>query len=148
MPSNTTSDTEKGAIREYLCRLIGEPKQPVSYRPDLLVSGDGLLCVFVTYSAGEDLFYDVSEKDLVEWDGHARAFIIFLMGNRERALVVPARLLHKELVRAGRSVSDKYGDYKLHLVQQPGVYYFRELPDWELSRYFNNYVPLLAPSSS
>ena len=139
------SEQEKELVREFLRRLLGEAKQPVGYRPDWLVSKDGSTSVFITFSKDESLFYDVGERDLKSWSSYKKAFVVFLLGTHESALVIPAKTLRAKVAKAGRPASEEYGDHKLHIVRGGVGFFFREVPSWSLVGYFNNYFPILSP---
>jgi len=143
MGVSISPDCEKKMVREYVRRLLGTTEQPVGYRPDWLVTTDGSTSVFITYADEESLFYDVSDKDLQEWSKYARAFIVFLMGVHDKSLVVPVEVLRRKLAAAERVPSAKYGDYKLHIVRDQAGLSFREIVDWDLSIFVNNYFPLV-----
>ena len=145
MASTMNADRAKRIVRESVRRMLSEATQPVGYRPDWLVSSDGSTSVFLTFSKSENLFYDVGEKDLVEWSGFRRACIVFLLGSDEKALVIPAKELRLKLAQADYLPSEEYGDYKLHIRARKSGFFFRELPDWSLTGYLNNFSPLLGP---
>ena len=115
MPTTSTSDKEKASVLDYVRRLLGDVTHPVGYRPDWTTSKDGSCSVFVTFSTRDNLFYDVGKKDLDEWSTFPRAFIVFVLGSQDRALVVAVKALRERLLASGCMPSEKYGDFKLHV---------------------------------
>lgn len=58
---------EKEVIREKVESILGPTERGTPRRPDWLVSSDRRASVFVTFSKGDQLFYDISKADLLEW---------------------------------------------------------------------------------
>ena len=97
MARNITSREEKSIVRRQVEMEIGPTDQGKKRRTDWRVSRDGLVSFFLTFSKASQLFYDVNGDDLEEWSSYARAFVIFVRGRADDALIVPVKDMDEQL---------------------------------------------------
>jgi hypothetical protein len=134
---------EKQKVWRLLERILGPTERVVSYRSDWRIHRESDTSVLVTFSKLGQLFYDVSRKDLEQFAEHKHAFFIFLAGSHKDAFIVPGQELREEIRMHKLIASQKYEDYKLHLVRDYRGTYFREIPTLNLALYANQYTSLL-----
>ena len=142
MPTKKESRIEKQKAWRQIEAIVGNLIKPVSYRPDWRTTQDHDLSIQVTFSKYEQQFYDVSDADFERWKSYKSVFVIFLVGDSENALVVPADELKRHIRSEHRQPSEEYADYKLHLIKGGDAYKFRELPNLNLTKYHNAYLLL------
>src|ERR1017187_6696515 len=139
MPTKIEPRLEKQKAWGQIEAITGSLIKPVGHRPDWRTTQDHALSIQVTFSKYEQQFYDVSDADFERWESYKSAFVIFLMGDSENILVVPADELKRHIRAEHRQPSEEYADYKLHLVKGDDAYGFRELPNLNLKKYHNAY---------
>jgi len=124
-------------------KILGPLRQIVNNRPDWKIHPETDTSVLMTFSKSDQLFYDVSAKDLDEFSSHRRAFFVFLAGSSQEAFIVPSRELREHVESSGLTPSQEYMDYKLHLIRDYRGTYFREIPLLNLAVFLNQYTQLL-----
>ena len=134
---------EKAKTWRLFAKILGPLEQVVSNRPDWKIHRETDTPVLMTFSKSEQLFYDVSEKDLDEFSSHRRAFFVFLAGSSQDVFIVPTRELRDHIESSGLTPSQEYEDYKLHLIRDYRGTYFRETPLLNLALFHNQYTQLL-----
>lgn len=139
MPTKKESGVEKQKAWRQIETITGNLIKSVGHRPDWRTTQDNALSIQVTFSKYEQQFYDVSDADFERWKSYKVAFVVFLVGDCENALVVPADELKKHIKAEHRQPSEEYADYKLHLIKGTDAYAFRELPNLNLIKYHNAY---------
>lgn len=137
------ASVEKKVVKSLVRRLLVDYRQPYRHRPDLLSATSGKCIVLITFSTSDQAFFDVSEKDLHEWESKA-AYVVFIIGSHTNVLVVPADELRKRIQASRQTPSQEFGDFKLHLKQSGRRMWFKELPGWNLEHFHNNYFPLMS----
>jgi hypothetical protein len=142
MPHGPNPESDERKIRLVLdlqCRF-GELERKYSNRHDWYSVPGGKIELFITDSTAhfdKRPWFDMKKSDIAELAEHQAGFIIFILGEAENYLVVPAKKL-KEAIRtyiAGRRKLKK-GFYHFNLLF-PGKT-FTQLPDFELHPYLNN----------
>ena len=137
MADSTLSRKEKDKVKEKLRTLLGHLFTPKSRRKDWLVNQKANLSVFVTFSRSDQLFYDISQRDLDLWQSeYKQAFVVFVVGEHDKVLIIPVNYLAGLL--KSREVAED-GTFKLHLQKTRSGYYFREALDRKLDSYYNKY---------
>jgi hypothetical protein len=139
MPDTRESRYEKDRTLALIERAVGATHPVIRRRRDWRVSSDGQVSAFVTFSRAEQLFYDVSPRDLEAFLKYPRSFVVFVMGDAQHALIIPSVELHG--IVADLAVSTD-GNVKLHVAYAGYDYTFREAPRHSLLRYFNKFVQL------
>ncbi|MCC9078997.1 hypothetical protein FKZ61_023155 [Litorilinea aerophila] len=137
MAESELAKQEKQEVWKRIEKTVGfTMRQVAPRRKDWRESPSGELSVFVTFSKDSQLFYDVQCGDLQQWLGYKRAFVVFVMGTCEEALIIPAQCMKelvKDLTPKGRE------EYKLHIIRTGTGYKFREVPGHNLKPFLNNY---------
>lgn len=139
MPTKKEPRLEKQKAWRQIEAITGSLIKPVGHRPDWRTTQDHALSIQVTFSKYEQQFYDVSDADFETWENYKSAFVIFLVGDSENALVVPTDELKRHIRAEHRQPSEEYADYKLHLVKGYDAFRFRELPNLNLTKFHNAY---------
>lgn len=143
MNAKVNSSEEKQRTWHLLEKIIGQTERAVSYRSDLRIHSETDTSILVTFSKTGQLFYDVSRKDLERLTSQKRSFFVFLAGSHKEIFIVPSAILRQQIKMHGLTFSQKYEDYKLHLVRDYGGTYFREIPSLNLALFLNQYAQLL-----
>ena len=128
MHNEENSNEAKLKTWKLLDKILGQTDRGINYRPDWRIHRESDTSVVVTFSKLGQLFYDVSKKDLEQFAIHKRAFFVFLAGSNKDAFIMPAQELRDYIKSHGLTPSQKFGDYKLHLVRDYRGAYFREIP--------------------
>jgi hypothetical protein len=137
MPENTAAREAKNRVVSRLNELVGMGFAQNGRRKDWLVSRDGGVSVFLTYSKYHQIqkghFYDISVKDLLEWADYGKALIIFLLGSGDRTVVFPIRDLFKMIKANGGARIAEDGTVKIHIDRRDGGFVLREAGNESLS---------------
>ncbi len=81
-------------------------------------------------------WYDINHKDLKSWLSYKSSFVIFIRGDAEYSFIIPSKLIFN-IVKGLRL--EGHGDYKLHLTKDSSGHYFREVLEYKIERYLNNF---------
>jgi hypothetical protein len=135
MAKNEASEVRKQHIVSLLEQRLGPVCTNHPRRPDWYSSKDGLVDVFITDSKahyGQRPWFDMKEKDIKQLASSPAGFIIFILGDEDSYLVVPATDLLAQLPhhREGRLNT---GFFHFNIVL--GGRAFEQLPDWGLRQY-------------
>ncbi len=135
MPRNAVSEQRKKHIVSLLeCRL-GPLCRRHPRRWDWYSPADGTVDVFITDSKAhynQRPWFDMRNQDVKELADHPAGFVIFILGDEDCYLVVPARELMQQLPyhTEGQLESGFY-----HFNTVIGRRAFEQLPSWDLSQY-------------
>jgi hypothetical protein len=143
---HTEAELHKRRVIEKV-RAVNPDLKPRNQRRSLslLESADRTLRVFVTYSKLDQLFFDISPRDIEAWSGEGNTtFALFVAGTSDHVYVVPLDRLVDGLKRFRRDSSPQ-GGYKLHIDGQR--HKLREVPDLSLKPYLNAFSQLVPTSS-
>lgn len=131
---NKDPSVEKAAVLKVVEALLGRTVKAAPRRRDWRVSASGMTSVFITFSKDDDLWYDVSKKDLEDWAAYTRSFVIFVMGASDDALVLPQAVLQERVL--GRIKSKERKKFTLHISGGSRLH-FKEVPHVDLDDYRN-----------
>ncbi len=86
---NTSEDAAEAKAKTWrlFAKILGPLEQVANNRPDWKIHRETDTSVLMTFSKPEQLFYDVSEKDLDEFSSHRRAFFVFWLVAAKRYLL-------------------------------------------------------------
>jgi len=136
------AEAEKEKVRAIIEKHIGAMHPVTRRRKSWLKSGDGKLSVFMTfsryYTSAQPWWYDIDPNDIKQWLCYEKAFIVFVMEEHTRVLIIPAKVIQK-LVNGLEPKG--YGEYKLHVIEEAGEYKFCEMPD-SMTEFYNSYLLL------
>jgi hypothetical protein len=137
MPRNPESEERKNRIVSLLEQRIGPLRHKYHNRHDWYFSKNDKVEVFITDSKAhfhERPWFDMKDSDIKELATHPAGFIVFILGNADNYLVVPAQHLNEELKNyiVGRRKAEK-GFYHFNL--RLGGQSFTQLPNWKLYSY-------------
>lgn len=135
MPVNRDSERRKSKILSLVGGRLGPCCRNHSRRLDWYSSGDGTVDVFITDSKahyGKRPWFDMRADDLQSLATHPLGFVIFILGDDDRYLVVPARDIDEQLPNHQEGCTTK-GFYHFNLGL--GKRTFEQLPAWNLFPY-------------
>lgn len=135
MPRNPSSEARKKHVASLLEHRLGPLCLDHPRRPDWYSSGDQTVDVFITDSNAsyrQRPWFDMRGDDLKELARHPAGFIIFILGDANRFLVIPARKLVAQLPNHREGLLDT-GFY--HFNTAIGKRAFEQLPVWDYSEY-------------
>jgi|HubBroStandDraft_4_1064222.scaffolds.fasta_scaffold748971_1 hypothetical protein len=137
MPRNPTSEARKHRIASRLESRLGPLEHWHRNRSDWYSSRDGKVDVFITDSKAHYArrpWFDMKTSDVEELANHPAGFIIFVLGEIDNFLVIPALHLKTELKNyaVGRRHANR-GFFHLNL--SAGKPTFEQLPNWSLVQY-------------
>ncbi len=137
MPRTVKSEQEKTQLLEFLQSATGHQLIHKDHHSDWYVSKDGSVEVYLTYSQGDfwrEPFFDMQPDDLKKLANHPAAFILFVLDDHDRYLVIPAKTLWQHLSNTIPNAAD--GRYLLNIDRKSRE--FRQIPGWKLKPYLNN----------
>jgi len=139
MPRNPESDARKKYLAKLLESRIGELDRPHPSRPDWYSSIDGIIHVFFTDSKphfDRRPWFDMKLSDIYELANQDAGFVIFVLGDKDNFLVIPATSLRAKLenYRPGPQAMAE-GRYHFNLHGRT----FEQLKDWDLKPYAQNW---------
>jgi hypothetical protein len=135
MPRNPESDRRKKHIASLLQQHLGTLCLDHPRRSDWYSSEDRTVDVFITDSKAtyrQRPWFDMRDDDLKELAEHPAGFIVFILGDDTRYLVIPARDLVAQLPNHREGLLET-GFYHFNTVL--GRRAFEQLPDWDYSQY-------------
>lgn len=135
MSRNPESERRKRHIAELVQQRVGPLCQNHPRRSDWYSSRDGSADVFITDSKAtykQRPWFDMRDDDLTELARHPAGFVIFILGDHTRYLVIPARHLVAQLPNHREGLLET-GFYHFNTVL--GRRAFEQLPDWDFSQY-------------
>ena len=135
MPRNPTSEARKKNIVSLLKSRLGPLCLNHQRRPDGYSTEDGSVDVFITDSKAtyrQRPWFDMRDDDLNYLANHPAGFILFILGDETRYLVVPARDLVAQLPNHREGLLET-GFYHFNTVL--GKRAFEQLPAWDYSQY-------------
>lgn len=138
MPDTQKSRDEKKLVKNKLRDIFG-PLRNVNNRRDWLETPNGKISIFITYSKlyrSNIWWYDINPVELQSWLSYKSSFVIFIRGDAEYSFIIPSELILNTV--KGLKLGG-YGDYKLHLTNDSSGHYFREVPNYKIERYLNNF---------
>lgn len=138
MPDTQESRDEKKLVKNKLRVIFGHLRN-VNSRRDWLETPNGEISIFITYSKkyrSNIWWYDINHKDLKSWLSYKSSFVIFIRGDAEYSFIIPSKLIFNIVKRLRL---EGHGDYKLHLTKDSSGHYFREVPEYKIERYLNNF---------
>ena len=146
MPRNPQSENRKGHVVSLVQQRLGPCHRKHSNRPDWYSSKIDAVDVFITDSKSTSQhapWYDMKEKDLEELANHPAGFVLFVLGDPQRYLVIPARDLKARLPGHLEGPTED-GYYHFHVVRGKPI--FKDLPAWNLTPYVDKLelIPYLA----
>jgi hypothetical protein len=130
MPRNPKSEARKQRVVSVLEMRTGPLVRKYQNR-DWYCTGESSVELFVTDS--KDLWFDMADKDITEFATHRAGFIIFVFGDVNSFVVIPAKDLEAHISEHDGPVSET-GNFHFHLERNS----FRELPHWNLQPYAQN----------
>lgn len=140
MANSNLADNEKGEARNLIEQSVG-PLEPVDNRHrSWYKTRDNKFSALITFSKSSQRFFDLHPKDLASLLTYPKAFVVFLLGSRDQALIIPAQRL--ERLVAGLPTKG-HGEVKLHVVGEFANCKFHEVPGVSLSPFYNNYSQLV-----
>jgi len=143
MHNKENAAAEKLKIWRLIERILGQTERAVNYRSDWKIHRETDTSILVTFSKSGQTFYDVSKKDLEQFASCRRAFIVFAAGSHKDVFIVPSQELREHIKTQGLVASQRFGDFKLHLVRDYRGMCFREIPSLNLAIFFNQYAQLI-----
>lgn len=136
---NAESDARKRAIVSHLDQKFGISARKHSNRPDWYFLKEGKAEVFITDSKAhhnERPWFDMAESDIDELAENPAAFMIFVLGEADSFLVIPAKRLKDELKHYTTDRRQiKRGRYYFNLKFKP---HFEQLQDFDLRPFKEN----------
>ena len=132
---NEESEKRKKHIVSLLTDRLGQLCRNHPRRLDWYSSKDDSVDVFIADSKaryGQRPWFDMREKDLKALANHRAGFIIFILGDQDCYLVVPAKDLVAQLPHHKEGLLET-GFYHFNL--KLGGKAFEQLPQWSLSQY-------------
>ncbi len=144
MTPSQSSRTEKDKVWKNIETLVGNAKIHSLRRTDWRETIANNTCIFVTFSEIDQRgysFYDLKQDDLEVWLNHEKAFVVFVVGTSECALIVPVSTICQQLTENHRS-TDRSRNFKFHITQKHDTFVFSELPYFDTHPYLNNYSQL------
>jgi hypothetical protein len=138
---------EKDKVKSKIRDVTGMIFSSYKGRKDWIVSENGKMSVFITSSSlhlSKKYWFDLSVRDLLDWDKFEKAIVVFVLGSSQRVLIVPANALYelvKQSVKSLKVVSD--ATVKLHVERRDGEYVLHEANKASMSKYYNKYDFLL-----
>lgn len=135
MPRNQVSEQRKKHMVSLLERRLGPLYRGHSRRRDWYSSKQDAVDVFITDSKAHYSrrpWFDMKDEDLEELANHPAGFIVFILGDEDCYLVVPARELAEQLPHHREGLLET-GFYHFNLPL--GRCSFEQLPTWDLSQY-------------
>jgi hypothetical protein len=136
MPVNEQSELRKEKILSLVKQRIGACYRNHANRRDWYSSKDGTVDVFITDSKAhfnKRPWFDMKDDDIQELANHEAGFVIFILGDDNDYIVVPARDLAAQRPNHIEGLLPT-GFYHFNLVLRRPI--FQQLPEWNLKPYF------------
>ena|ERR1700733_2805847 len=137
MPCNPESEARKKHIVSLLESHLGSLDRNRPHRLDWYSSKNRKVEIFITDSKAhfnQRPWFDMKFSDIKELAEHPAGFIIFVLGDDNNYLVIPAKDLNSELPNHNERMTED-GRYHFNIVL--GKKGFKQLPDWNLHQYQN-----------
>jgi hypothetical protein len=146
MPRTIKSEKAKAILVATLMSTTGHSLIRVDHHTDWYASKDNSVEFYLMYSQGtywREPWYDISPLDLKKLVSHPAAYILFILDQPDRYLVIPARTLSAHLSFTNPQAQD--GRYMFNIDRKKKE--FREIPGWKLGPYRND-LDLIPKASS
>jgi hypothetical protein len=135
MPINEDSERRKAKILSIVEMRLGYCCRNHPKRHDWYSSKDGTVDVFITDSKAhydKRPWFDMRDDDLTKLANQTTGFVIFILGDETRYLVIPARDIVEQLPNHQEGLLER-GFY--HFNMGLGKQVFEQLPVWNLRQY-------------
>jgi hypothetical protein len=147
-----TIDTiEKQKTWDRLEKSIGKTLVPMENRKNWRKSVDEKLSFYLAYSKyypeGSRYWYGIKEADFKLWEEFERSFVIFVLGQSEETIAVPAKELHSGLTNS--YIEPTSGErYKVHILREGNKFHFLEIRNFDINPYYNYFNQITVSSAS
>jgi len=99
------------------------------------------------YPADSRYWYGIKKDDISLWEIFDRSFVVFVLGDSQEIMIIPALELKKGLENT--YIQPTSGNrYKVHILRENNNFYFLEIKDLEINRHYNNFNQITVSSAS